>query len=522
MSTDLFLIAFALFLVLLNGFFVATEFSIVKVRRSQVESLVDKGQPRARLLLRLVENIDEYLSACQLGITVTSLGLGWLGEPAFAHLIETPFTALGLGYPQVIHTVALAISFLLITVLHIVFGELAPKSLAIQRAERVALIVAVPMDWFYRFAYSPIRLLNWAGNWVVRMMGLPPTGDHNAVQTEEELKLILRDSQESGILTQGEKDLMDNVIEFADTRVRQVMIPRGEVAFFDINKPLEDNIDVVRKSGYTRYPLCESDIDHTLGMVHVKDLLLPAKPLESSRQLLNIKRSLLFVPEMISIQGVLNEMRKKKTLLAMVVDEYGVVEGLITLEDIIEELVGEIQDEFDQEHPQIYPTKDGGYLVDGMAPIEDLTEVLGIKIQDEENDTISGHILSKLGRIAVVGDIINIGEFNVRVLQLSGLRIAKLLLTKKGDKSVPTVDPGLTSPTAASIKSKLHAKNPRAKDLIAPVEPPNRRHDQKQDLDPPSDGQLDTEQQDGENLGQNRSIEEPAPFKERQRKLPSS
>jgi len=463
MFGDPILILLAFIFVLLNGFFVATEFAIVKIRPSQVQALQVAKHPRAGLLTKLIDNVDEYLSACQLGITLSSLGLGWIGEPAFAEILEGPFKAYGFGNVALIHSVAAIIAFTLITVLHIVFGELAPKSLSIQRPEKTALLVCRPMDWFYRLAYPAIRVLNFSGNWVVRMLGFPPSTDSHA-HSEEELRLILNDSHQSGVLTKGEKDLMDNVFEFADTRVREVMIPRGEIAFFDIDAPLDENIDLVRKTGYTRYPLCEGDIDHTIGMIHIKDLLLPAKPLVDSSEMMGLKRKLLFVPEMISIQGALNQMRRQKTLLAMVVDEYGVVSGLATLEDIIEELVGDIQDEFDQEHPQIYPTKDGGFLVDGMAPIEDICKYLDLEIEDEENDTITGHILSKLGRVADVGDVIPLGRYTVRVLQLVGLRIAKLLWMPRNSKR-PREDRFNERITVSELRSKLVTRRDKLKEI---------------------------------------------------------
>jgi len=438
-------LALSAFLILANGFFVAAEFALVRVRLTRLDELINEGRSQAHRTRDMVRQIDRYLWAAQVGITIASLGLGWVGEPAFAALIQIPLSKLGLDGVGWLRSVEVALAFFIITYLHIVLGEQAPKSLAIQHTEDVALLTSWPMYQFARLVSPFIRLLNVSGDALVRFLGLPPTtGATSSAHSPEELRLLLHESHRSGTLTLAERELLENAFDFSDRTVRQVMRPRGEISYLSLKESFEKSIERVKKTGYTRYPLCEDDVDNILGLIHVRDLLWPVKELKTAEDLRSIKRDILFVPEMIGIPALLTEMRKKKVLAAIAVDEYGVVSGICTMEDLLEELVGEIQDEFDQEHPEIRPTKDGGFLVEGTVLIEDLNRRLMLGLRDEANDTVSGHLLSRLGRMAAAGDTLTVENYLVRIVEVKGLRIARLLFTPITTRTPgePSTSPG--------------------------------------------------------------------------------
>ncbi|HLV02938.1 MAG TPA: hemolysin family protein [Acidobacteriota bacterium] len=427
------LVLVAFFLVFLNGFFVASEFSIVKVRETQIQELILGGNRLARKAQKIIGQMDEYLSATQLGITVASLGLGWIGEPAFASLFAPLFSGMGALEPVLAHSVAATLAFLLITFLHIVLGELAPKSLAIQRPEDVVLWTAAPMIWFYRLSYPFIWSLNGTANFILRTVGIRPVSPQEGAHSEEELRMILARSHEQGVLGRDEKRMLERVFDFADRSVRQVMVPSVEVVFLDVEKSYEENLKIAQQHRHTRYPLCDGSLDQVIGIIHVKDLLWNLQEVGPGFDLRTIKRPVHFVPESKFIKSLLPEFRRTQTHLAVVVDEYGSTVGIVTLEDILEELVGEIQDEFDAEIPlpMIKKTDDSHYLVHGRALLEDLEQELQVTIEDEENDTIGGHIMMQLGRTAQIGDeIILADKFRVRVVGMKGLQITDLVLEK--------------------------------------------------------------------------------------------
>jgi CBS domain containing-hemolysin-like protein len=440
MTTDLSYIALALCLVLGNAFFVAAEFSLVRIRVTRLDQLSASGNRRAIRAREMVKRINDYLSACQLGITLASLALGWIGEPAFSHLIKLVLAPLGLDDIAWIRTVEVVIAFAVITYLHLLLGEIVPKSLALQYTEEIALATSWPMSLFFRVTRPFNKLCNWSYDIVQRALNLPPPEERANVHSPEELRLLLHESHRSGTLTLAERELLENAFDFSDRTVRQVMRPRGEIAYLSIQESLEKSLERAKKNGYTRYPLCADDVDHVVGLIHVKDLLWPEHELKSPKDLVEVKRDILFVPEMIGIPALLTEMRRKKVLMAIAVDEYGVVSGICTMEDILEELVGEIQDEFDQEHPEIRPTKDGGFLVEGTVLIEDLNRRLLLAVSDQANDTVSGHILSRLGRMASAGDSLNVENYLVRIVEVKNLRISKLLFTPIGPR--PAVEAG--------------------------------------------------------------------------------
>lgn len=427
------LIGIAFLLVLLNGFFVASEFAIVKVRATRLEELERRGVGSARRAKKLVEHLDEYLSATQLGITVASLGLGWIGEPAFAELFAPLFSSLGGWEPVVTHSLAVTSAFLLITFLHIVLGELAPKSLAIQKTDTVTLLCAAPLTWFYRLSHPFIWALNSTANAFLKLLGVRPATESETTHSEEEIRLILAQSSRAGIIDVEERRLLERVFEFGDRSVRQIMVPAGEVVFLDLEKSFEENLETARHSKHTRYPLCEGSLDRVVGIIHVKDLLWRSQELGPEFDLRMIKRPVHFVPETRLIKFLLPEFRRTRTHLAVVVDEFGSTVGIVTLEDVLEELVGEIQDEFDAETPpaMIRRQGPGRYLVHGRTLIEDLERELGVALGDEENDTIAGHILTRLGRMARIGDEVELpGGYRARVIGMRHLQITDLAIEK--------------------------------------------------------------------------------------------
>ena len=431
-SSQLTLILLGFFLVFLNGFFVASEFSIVKVRESRIQELVQKGKWQAQKAHSLIKSMDEYLSATQLGITLASLALGWVGEPAFASLFEPFFRNLGGWSPIATHSLAATLAFLLITLLHIILGELVPKSLAIQRADGVILWIATPLVWFYKISYPLIWILNGTANGFLRLVGIAPMLEAELAHSEEELRLILADSQAKGVLDLDERKMLERVLDFADRSVRQVMVPSIEVDFFDLHNSLEDNLEVARQHRHTRYPLCDGTLDRVVGIIHVKDLFWHYRATEQFQLELG-KRPVQFVPESKPIKSLLTEFRHNRTHLAIVVDEYGATAGIVTLEDILEELVGEIQDEFDTElpPPMIRKTGDEQYMIHGRTLLEDVEQELGVKINDDENDTIGGHVMMVLGRTAEVGDEVTVaGQLKVRVVGMKGLQITDLVSQK--------------------------------------------------------------------------------------------
>ncbi len=435
---QLIFIGTALLLVLLNGFFVNAEFSIVKVRETRIQELIRNGNRRASTVLKLIDNMDEYLSATQLGITLASLGLGWIGEPAFARLFEPGLQALGLDNPALTHTLAGGAAFLLITFLHIVLGELAPKSVAIQQPERSSLWTAAPLVLFYRVSYPLIWALNGTANYFLRVVGIQPTSEMELTHSEEELRILLSRSSEHGTIDRNKKRLLMKVFSFSQRTVRQVMVPSVEVKYLDVRKSLEENLELARQQKHTRFPLCEGALDRVLGVIHVKDLFWNYEMLGPVLDLKMLKRQTLFVPENKGIDSLLAEFRKSRIHMAIVVDEFGSTTGIVTLEDVLEELVGEIQDEFDLATPpmMIRESEEGAYLVNGRALVEEVEEALDLQLGDVENDTVAGHVMMVLGSTAQIGDELTLGDkFHVRVVGIKGHQITDLLFTPLPDSS---------------------------------------------------------------------------------------
>lgn len=430
MVADPALVALALGLVLLNAFFVAAEFALVKVRSTRMEELARQGSRRAQVAKGAIERIDGYLSATQLGITLASLGLGWLGEPAFARLIRPVLVRLAVGSEAVVHSLALTLAFALITFLHIVLGELAPKSLAIQRTERVALWVALPLRAFYVVFYPALWLLNACSRAALRLVGIAPLESEEAVRSEGELRLILSESCRVGVLSGSKRELLEKAIDYSRRTARHVMVPRADIVYLALERSLADNLELTRQSRHTRYPLCQRDVDHVLGMIHIKDLFHHHGELRSSEDLLRLRRDILFVPESRPLDLLQRDFQQRRTHMAIVVDEYGGTSGLVTLEDVIEELVGEIQDEFDREPPQMQET-DEGFVIDGLMHVEEAADQLGVHLEPTEASTVGGYVTTKLGRMARVGDTVSLDSYDIRVLEMRGRRVTKLLACRR-------------------------------------------------------------------------------------------
>lgn len=435
------LLVIALILVLLNGFFVASEFSIVKVRVTRIQELAQKGSVRALKAASVIDKMDEYLSATQLGITLTSLGLGWIGEPAFAELFAPLFMNFGRLQPVLSHSLAATAAFLTITFLHIVLGELAPKSIAIQRAVPVVLWTSPPLALFYKLSFPFIWALNGTARLLLKAIGLPPVGETELVHSEEELRLILAQSDERGVLDQDERRMLERVFDFGDRTVRQVMVPSTEVVFLDVRRSFVENIQIARKFQHTRYPLCDRNLDRIIGIVHVKDLFAQ-EDLGPDFDLNTVKRPAQFVPDSAPISSLLTDLRRTRTHLAIVVDEYGSTVGIVTFDNILEELVGDIRDEFDIEPDAaaspVQKIEPGRFIVHGRVILEELEYELGIELDDEENDTIGGHVMMRLGRTAVIGDEVTIGDhYRARVTGTKGFQITRLLIDKIKESKEP-------------------------------------------------------------------------------------
>jgi CBS domain containing-hemolysin-like protein len=412
-------LALGMLFVALNGFFVAAEFAIVKVRPTQIEPHAARGELRGKVGLNMVRHLDAYLSACQLGITLSSLALGWIGEPAFAWLLS-PVLALVPGLsPAATQALSITVAFSVITVLHIVLGELAPKSMAIRKPEATTLWLSLPLFAFYKVTYPVIWVLNHTANALLRLVGIAPVSESELAHSEEELRLLLG-SEHAGELHKDTRKLLDNVFELTHRVARHIMVPRADVTYLSLTKSVAENVEIARESEYTRFPLCNGDLDEVVGLLHIKDLFYKQSEVDS---LEDIKRDLKFVPETLPLDKLLRRMRQERLHIAAVVDEYGGVSGIVALEDVIEEIVGQIQDEFDEEHPDVVPMGPGVWRVAGSILVMDLEEAIGLELSDRDEDTVGGLVLSELGRSPRIGDSVQVGIAEFSVLEASRRRI---------------------------------------------------------------------------------------------------
>jgi CBS domain containing-hemolysin-like protein len=417
-------------LIALTGFFVASEFAIVKVRPSRIDQLISEGNKRAVAAKKVISNLDEYLSANQLGITITSLGLGWLGEPTVERLLFPLFERFHLS-ESISHILSFAIAFASITFLHVVVGELAPKTLAIQKAETITLLTARPLILFYKIMYPFIWALNNSARIVTRLFGLKPASEHEIVHSEEELRLILSESYKSGEINQSEYKYVNNIFRFDDRIAKEIMVPRKEIVAFDINQTVKENLEIIKEEKYTRYPVIDGDKDHVIGLINIKEVFtdLVTNPSEE-KSIKDYIRPIIQVIESIAIHDLLVKMQKERIHMAILVDEYGGTSGLVTVEDILEEIVGEIQDEFDiDEIPMIRKIDDTHTVIDGKVLISEVNDLFGLSIDDADVDTIGGWILTKHYDIKV-GDSVQVDRYSFKVLEMDGHHVKTLEVTK--------------------------------------------------------------------------------------------
>lgn len=414
-------------LIILTAFFVASEFAIVKVRRSQLEARANEGNKSAELALKITGKLDDYLSACQLGITVTALGLGWLGEPTVDRLLYPIFAMFDLPEAMT-HSISFVIAFSIVTFLHVVLGELAPKTIAIQKAEEITLIVAKPLYWFHRIMYPFIWSLNGAGNLVVRLFGFKTVSEQEEAHSEEELRYILSQSYKKGEINQSEYQYVDRIFEFDNRTAKEIMIPRTDMSVIDINDPVQEILKQIKDERYTRYPVVDEDKDHIIGMIHIKELFYEdCSNLESLRPFV---RPIIKVFENIPIHDLLLKLQKDRTHLAVLIDEYGGTSGLVTVEDILEEIVGEIRDEFDHEEELLYKKiEENHYIVQGKIPIQDINELLETELDDFEIDTLSGWIFTQ-NIEAKKGTVITYNGYTFKVLEQEEGYIKKVEVKK--------------------------------------------------------------------------------------------
>ncbi|MCO6478928.1 MAG: HlyC/CorC family transporter [Phaeodactylibacter sp.] len=407
-------ILLTLFLVLLNGFFVAAEFAIVKVRTSQIQVRTQKNLA-ARVAESVIANLDGYLAATQLGITLASLGLGWIGEGVVSEIILAIMHGLGIEMSEeVAHQVALPTSFVLITVLHIVFGELAPKSLAIRYPTRTTLMTSLPLRAFY-FVFSwPIKLLNGIANAFLKLIGIEPV-PHAEVHSEEELKLIIAESAEGGAIQSSERELIQNVFDFDDRLVRQVLKPRTQIIALEAETPIEEAIETALEEGYSRFPVFEKNIDNIFGFVTTKDLLAAAYRKETPG-LRELARPVLFTPASRKVMPLLRQFQRERAQLAIVVNEFGGTVGIVTMEDILEELVGEIQDEYDSEQPIVEKIGENKFRALAQNPVDEINHYLPEPLPESPDYvTLAGLILQMAQDVPAVGQTFTIGNYEVKI-----------------------------------------------------------------------------------------------------------
>jgi CBS domain containing-hemolysin-like protein len=422
----------ALVLVALNGFFVAAEFALVRVRESRIVQLEQEGSARARVVHDALRELDAYLSVCQVGITVASLALGWVGEPAVAHFIAPVLEVIGITSERAVSIIAVVLGFAVITYAHLVFGEQAPKYFSIQKAEKVSLWISRPLKLFM-FLFRPmVWLVNTSTNFILRPWGIR-LGEEMEAHSEEELRIMISSSAASGVLEPEERDYLNNVFDFGDKVAREIMVPRPDIEALPYDAPLDELVERAAFGRYTRYPVYEGDLDHILGAVHVKDLFRVAKEGPEDFDIRAIIRECLVVPENKPIEQILREFQKRKLQMAIVIDEWGSVEGLITIEDILEEIVGEIQDEFDEGEAAIEEIGDGVYAVDGRIPITEVNEYFGLDLPHEDFDTIGGYVLGSLGRPPRPGDTVEADGVTLRVKSVDGPRVSMLTLYRDRD-----------------------------------------------------------------------------------------
>jgi CBS domain containing-hemolysin-like protein len=416
-----------LLLVFMNGFFVATEFAMVKVRKSRINTLASEGNMAAKYTKKVVNDLNSYLSACQLGITLASLGLGWIGEPAIAAMVTPLFHQFNIP-EATIHSISFVIGFSTITAFHIVLGELVPKSLAIISAEKIALFTSLPLVAFYKATYPIMWLFNHSTNLILGIFGISQVDEHESAHTDAEIMLIVEESYKSGLIDKTELTFMDNIFDFSEKSVREIMIPRPDMICIFKEDSLDEIVEMTMREELTRYPVCESNKDNIIGFIHIKDLY-KLKIQGNEKNIDSIMRNIIFVPESVSISVLFKQFQREKAQLAIAFDEYGGTAGLVTIEDILEEIVGEIQDEFDDEVDQIQELAEGTYSIDGRVHIEDVNELLNIDIESSDIDSIGGWIYSKIETSPQVNQKIKYNKYEFIITKFDKQRISRITVT---------------------------------------------------------------------------------------------
>ncbi len=424
---NLFLIVF---LLLANGFFVASEFALVSVRHTRINQLANEGNSTAKLTSYALKELDKYIAATQLGITIASIGLGWVGEATLARLIHPLFDFLPyVSNTIATHTVAVALAFVLITFMHVVIGELMPKSVALQFPEKTTLFVTRPLVFVAKLFTPFIFLLNGFGNLLLKLLKIPPASQLHSVHTEEELDMIIDASYKGGVLNETESFLLKNTLKFTDLTAKQIMVPRCDVVSISVDIPVEELKEIILENQYTRYPVYDGSIDNITGILHVKDLY-SKKMKDEEFSISDILRKPLFVTETMTTDSLLKNFKNNKTEIAIVIDEFGGMSGIISLEDVLEEIFGDVQDEFDEEEKDIKKVADEKYIVNGLLRIDEFFEYFSIHQQEDEVETICGLVQKLLGRLAKMNDEVLIDGYRLKVVELKGRRIKKLLVEK--------------------------------------------------------------------------------------------
>lgn len=420
-------------LIAATAFFVATEFAIIKIRESRIQQLINEGSRSAERAKIILNNLDGYLSACQLGITLTALALGWIGEPTVAGLVAPVLSSVGLG-EQGVAALAFIIGFSVISFLHVVVGELAPKSLAIQRAERITLFVARPLIWFHKIMYPAIWLLNGSANTLVRWFGLRNIGETHGIHSEEEIRMLMVQSHEGGEINQTELDMTNNIFEMNEKVAVDIMIPRTDMVCLYTDLPVEENLGIISDEQFARYPVCLEDKDHVIAYIHSKDLLSLLLKKEEILTLKQIYREPLFVYEFTAAVEILEKMQKQRKQLAIVLDEYGGTAGIVTLEDVLEEIVGEIEDEYDvADIPSIVTIAPGQYSIDAKESISAIQQLLSINLEADNVHTLGGWFISHYRGKLKKGAILPHAGYRFTITDIAGNSIRRFDVTMELD-----------------------------------------------------------------------------------------
>ena len=421
----------------MNGLFVAAEFSLVKIRATQVDRLVQEGRRSAGLVKEATGRLDAYLAVCQLGITISSLGLGALGEPAIAALIEPLLTPLGVE-GGALHFIAFVVGFSIISFLHVVFGELAPKTIAIQSSEGTSLFVAPFMKVFSYLLLPATYVFNGTANAFTRLLGYPPASESDETHSEDEIRTLVAQSARQGMLERDEEGMIRAVFELNDKSAREIMVPRPDVVALREDADLRELVSVAAAGRYSRYPVHQGGSpDRIVGAVHVKDVLRTVEAvgsLDAQKTARDLMRDVLTIPENRRIDEILEDLRGQDLQMAVVIDEWGSFEGLFTLEDIIEEIVGEIRDEFDDEERAVKVLGDGTYRMDGRIPLGEVNEALGTDFESQDFETVGGLVLGRLGRVPEAGDEVRLDGYLLRVDEVDGPRVAQIVVRKDNDE----------------------------------------------------------------------------------------